>query len=158
VGGSSAPDAVDCGCRRALGALDRDRTRVGPRRARRPRHPRRRHRRQPLRLDERHQGRRRLAGPPVGGANCTPMLRPTRLLALGGLAVLALLYWKPLHNYLQTKQELHERQSEVRTLAAERRRLAQQIAAVGSGTTLVREARNLGLVKPGERLFIVRGI
>jgi len=86
------------------------------------------------------------------------MLRPTRLLALAGLAVLGLFYWKPLHNYMQTKQELRQRQTEVQELAAERRRLAQQIAAVGSGTTLVREARNLGLVKPGERLFIVRGI
>ena len=86
------------------------------------------------------------------------MLRPTRLLALGGIVLLGLLYWKPLHTYLSTKQELRRRQAEVSSLAAERRRLEQQIAAVGSGGTLVREARRLGLVKPGERLFIVRGI
>ena len=86
------------------------------------------------------------------------MLRPTRLLALGGVVVLALLYWKPVHAYLRTEQELRARQVEVRALASERRKLAQQIAAVGSGPTLVREARRLGLVKPGERLFIVRGI
>ena len=86
------------------------------------------------------------------------MLRPTRLLALGGLVLIGLLYWKPLHTYVRTQHELRQRQSEVSQLAAERRQLAQQLNAVGSGATLVREARRLGLVKPGERLFIVRGI
>ena len=86
------------------------------------------------------------------------MLRPTRLLALGGIAVLALLYWKPLHTYLRTKHELTVRRADVSSLAAERQRLEQQIATVGTGGALVREARRLGLVKPGERLFIVRGI
>jgi cell division protein FtsB len=86
------------------------------------------------------------------------MLRPTRLLALGGIALLAFLYWKPVHTYLHTRQQLHDRQAEVAALAAERRDLERQIAAVGSGGALVREARRLGLVKPGERLFIVRGI
>jgi cell division protein FtsB len=86
------------------------------------------------------------------------MFRPTRLLAFGGVIVLALLYWKPLHSYMDTKHELEQRQQQVRGLAAERRRLQQQIAAVGSGSTLVLEARRLDLVKPGERLFIVRGI
>jgi cell division protein FtsB len=86
------------------------------------------------------------------------MFRPTRVLALGGVVVLALLYWKPLHSFLQTKHELEQRRAQVRGLVAERRRLQQQIAAVGSGATLVLEARRLDLVKPGERLFIVRGI
>jgi len=86
------------------------------------------------------------------------MFRPTRLLAFGGVIVLALLYWKPLHSYVQTKHELEQRQAQVRDLAAQRRSLQQQIAAVGSGSTLVLEARRLDLVKPGERLFIVRGI
>jgi len=86
------------------------------------------------------------------------MLRPTRLLAFGGIVLLGVFYWKPVRAYLQTKQELHARQLEVSGLASERRKLTQQIAAVGSGPTLVREARRLGLVKPGERLFIVRGI
>jgi len=86
------------------------------------------------------------------------MLRPARLLALGGVVLLGLLYWKPVHTYLGTKDELRRRQGEVGQLAVERRQLERQIAAVGSGGALVREARRLGLVKPGERLFIVRGI
>jgi hypothetical protein len=86
------------------------------------------------------------------------MLRPSRLLALGGLALLGLLYWKPLHTYLSTRDELQRRQAEVASLARQRRELSQQLASVGTGGALVREARGLGLVKPGERLFIVRGI
>jgi hypothetical protein len=86
------------------------------------------------------------------------MLRPSRLLALGGLALLGLLYWKPLHTYLSTRDELQHRQAEVASLARQRRELSQQLASVGTGGALVREARGLGLVKPGERLFIVRGI
>jgi cell division protein FtsB len=86
------------------------------------------------------------------------MLRPTRLLAFAGLVLIGLLYWKPLHTYMKTKQELQQRQVSVSSLAAQRRQLTQQLAAVGTGGTLVREARRLGLVKPGERLFIVRGI
>ena len=86
------------------------------------------------------------------------MLRPTRLLAFAGLVLIGLLYWKPLHTYFKTQHELHQRQAEVANLAAQRRLLAQQVASVGKGGTLVREARRLGLVKPGERLFIVRGI
>ena len=68
------------------------------------------------------------------------------------------LYWTPVHTYLKTQQELQQRQSEVSNLATERRQLKEQLAAVGTGGALVREARRLGLVKPGERLFIVRGI
>jgi cell division protein FtsB len=87
-----------------------------------------------------------------------PRLRPTRLLALGGLVLVAFLYWKPIHTYLQTKRELQQRQVEVRTLQAQKRQLTKRIETSASGDALVREARRLGLVKPGERLFIVKGI
>ncbi|MBV8079664.1 MAG: septum formation initiator family protein [Actinobacteria bacterium] len=86
------------------------------------------------------------------------MLRPSRLLALGGIVLLGLLYWKPMHTYFQTKHELQQRQAQVAALAHEHKQLQDQIDSVASGATLVAEARRLGLVKPGERLFIVRGI
>jgi cell division protein FtsB len=86
------------------------------------------------------------------------MLRPTRLLALGGIALIGFLYWKPIKTYFQTKQELERRQTEVADLRAQKRRLEQRIATSLSGEGLVREARRLGLVQPGERLFIVKGI
>ena len=86
------------------------------------------------------------------------MLRPTRLLAIGGILLLGFLYWKPIHTYMSTRQELQQRQLDVSTMRAQRRQLEAQLRSVDSGGTLVAEARRLGLVKPGERLFIVRGI
>ena len=86
------------------------------------------------------------------------MLRPTRLLALGGLVLIALLYWKPLRTYEHTHAVLNGREADVSHLQQEQRALEQRLASVGTGDELIREARRLGLVKPGEQLFIVRGI
>jgi cell division protein FtsB len=85
-------------------------------------------------------------------------LRPTRLLALGGLVLVAFLYWRPAHAYFETKKTLDARHAEVQSLRAEQTRLQKRLAQVGTKEQLVREARRLGLVKPGERLFIVKGI
>jgi cell division protein FtsB len=86
------------------------------------------------------------------------MLRPTRVLALGGLVLVAFLYWKPTRTYVRTKHDLERRQAQVAELRQERARLVARIATSQSGEALVREARRLGLIKPGERLFIVKGI
>ncbi len=86
------------------------------------------------------------------------MLRPARLLALGGLILIGLLYWKPVHSYEHTSAQLANRDAQVSRLRAEQRQLKLRLATVGSGPELVREARRLGFVKPGEQLFIVRGI
>ena len=85
-------------------------------------------------------------------------LRATRLLALGGIVLLGFLYWKPLHTYESAKHQLQARRADVRSLRAEKAGLEKQIAAAGSPEELAREARRLGMVKPGEQLFIVRGI
>ena len=87
-----------------------------------------------------------------------PRLRPTRLLAIGGIALVAFLYWKPLHTYLHTKSALQSRTAEVHALQVEKKRLQARIAAADTGEQLLREARRMGLVKPNEQLFIVRGI
>ena len=85
-------------------------------------------------------------------------LGPTRLLAAGGLTLIAFLYWKPLHTYAHTRSVLDRRQADVARLEAEQQQLKHRLANVGTGDDLIREARRMGLVKPGERLFIVRGI
>jgi hypothetical protein len=85
-------------------------------------------------------------------------LRPTRLLALATLAAIAVLYWHPLTAYEHTSALLRSREGQVSALQSEARQLQTRVASVGSGEGLVREARRLGFVKPGEQLFIVRGI
>ncbi len=86
------------------------------------------------------------------------MLRPTRLLAIAGLVLVGVLYWKPIRSYEHTRAVLQNREAQVSRLEAEQRQLKGRIATVGTGQELVREARRLGFVKPGEQLFIVRGI
>ena len=86
------------------------------------------------------------------------MVRPTHLLAVGGVAVAVLLYWKPIRNYEHVHATLASRESEVSQLEQEKAQLQTRLASVDSGQMLVQEARRLGLVKPGEQLFIVRGI
>ena len=81
-----------------------------------------------------------------------------RWLGVGALCLIGLLYYRPLHTYLSTRHTLVERSAEVTTLQDERRKLERQLADSTSDSALVREARRLGLVKPGERLFIVKGI
>ena len=46
----------------------------------------------------------------------------------------------------------------MRRLRAEQLQLQRLVAASTSDAALAREARRLGLVRPGERLFIVKGI
>jgi cell division protein FtsB len=86
------------------------------------------------------------------------VLRPTRLLALAGLLLVGVLYWKPLHSYRHTHAVLLRRDAQVAQLEQQQRQLKARLATVGTGPELLREARRLGFVKPGEQLFIVRGI
>jgi cell division protein FtsB len=86
------------------------------------------------------------------------VLRPTRLLALAGLLLVGVLYWKPIHSYETTHATLERREAQVSRLEAEQSQLKARLATVGTGPELLREARRLGFVKPGEQLFIVRGI
>ena len=60
--------------------------------------------------------------------------------------------------YVETKRSLQGRTAEVAQLTSRKRDLEERLFEIRSGSTLVRGARRLGLVKPGEQLFIVRGI
>jgi len=81
-----------------------------------------------------------------------------RWLAVGAILLVALLYARPLRSYLSTKNQLAQRAADVRALEAEKRDLQHQLADASTPEALQREARRLGLVRPGERLFIVKGI
>ena len=72
--------------------------------------------------------------------------------------VMAFLYYRPISSYLQTRSELGARRAQVVALRAEKARLERRLARTTSDAALAREARRIGYVKPGERLFIVKGI
>lgn len=84
-------------------------------------------------------------------------------LIVRGLIVLAVglvlfLYYRPVKSYLDTSQELSERQAEVRQLRAEQRTLQRKLALTATKEELQREARRIGYVQPGERLYIVKNV
>jgi cell division protein FtsB len=81
-----------------------------------------------------------------------------RLVALGVAVLLALLYYRPVRTYVTTRHTLEQRTAEVHALAARKQQLEQRLSEIEQGSSLVRGARRLGLVKPGEHLFIVQGI
>ena len=77
---------------------------------------------------------------------------------MGVVLFIAFLYSQPLRSYLSTRDALEKRSDEVRLLRAQKQRLERRLEDGDTPAALVREARRLGYVKPGERLFIVKGI
>jgi len=95
-------------------------------------------------------GRRRRRGP--------KWRSPRIWIAVVAVLVVGVLYYKPARTYLRTRDALSDRAAEVQKLRAQHAKLERLVAASTSDAELAREARRLGLVKPGEQLFIVRGI
>ena len=77
---------------------------------------------------------------------------------LATAVVVAFLYYQPLSSYLETRSALNERAAEVAVLRQERDRLQVRLERSSTIEALAREARQLRLVRPGERLFIVKGV
>jgi cell division protein FtsB len=77
---------------------------------------------------------------------------------VGALVLVGLLYYRPVHNYLDRRSAVADRRAEVALLAEENETLTRRLRYVESEAAIAREARRLGYVKPGERLFIVKGI
>jgi cell division protein FtsB len=73
------------------------------------------------------------------------------------LGVLAL-YVNPARSWWSTKQESTQRGAEVSALEAENERLRDRRAELKDPRRLEEEARGLGMVRPGERAFVVEGL
>ena len=81
-----------------------------------------------------------------------------RWLGVATLAFIAFLYSQPLRSYLSTRDALEQQSEQVRVLRAQKARLERRLADSDTPQAVTREARRLGYVEPGERLFIVKGI
>jgi cell division protein FtsB len=75
-----------------------------------------------------------------------------------GACLTGVLYYGPVKSYIATSRQLADRRAEVKALAKEKAELEQRLAISGTGPALLAEARRLGYVRPGEHLFIVRGV
>ncbi len=85
-------------------------------------------------------------------------LRLGVLLPILVLALVGFLTYRPLSTYLETRNALEARRAEVASLRAEKANVEARVARSTSLDALAREARHIGRVRPGEQLFIVKGI
>ena len=73
------------------------------------------------------------------------------------LGVIAL-YINPARTYLAARGEAEQRRAEVAELQREHDRLKARRDQLRDPRQLEREARRLGMVKPGERAYVVNGL
>jgi cell division protein FtsB len=81
-----------------------------------------------------------------------------RWLAVGAILLVGLLYYRPLRSWIETRHALDARRAQVHALEVEKATLVRRLTLSTSAAELAREARRLGYVHPGEKLFIVKGI
>jgi cell division protein FtsB len=72
--------------------------------------------------------------------------------------LLIYLYINPLRTYLSTWHEATTQRNEVSRLSREHDQLVRRERALSSPGSIETEARRLGMVKPDERAYIVRGL
>jgi len=81
-----------------------------------------------------------------------------RWLAAGVLCAIAVAYVQPVRAYLGAKEEVGKRRAELGALMRRQNALQTRLALAGTDAFVEQEARRLGLVRSGERLFVVQGI
>ena len=85
--------------------------------------------------------------------------RRLRLLwTIGIVGIAVYLYYRPIASYVETRNDLTTRRAEVESLQLVRAELELRLVNSTSVESLEREARRINYVKPGERLFVVKGI
>jgi hypothetical protein len=83
------------------------------------------------------------------------LARVALLVVLGGIL---LLYVGPLHSYWQTWHEARAKRADVGRLKAEHDRLLARRRQLREPASLMREARRLGMVRQGERAFVIENL
>lgn len=74
------------------------------------------------------------------------------------LALVIYLYIGPARTWVSTWQEARQKRGEVAVLRAENERLRERRDELKRASALEREARRLGMVKAGERAYVVEGL
>lgn len=81
-----------------------------------------------------------------------------RFVVLGVCVLVVLLYLRPLAAILSARGEATARQVELTKLQREHDLLTKRGEALKNPAALEREARSLGMVRPGEKAYVVNGL
>ena len=84
--------------------------------------------------------------------------RVGRVALLLVLGLILLLYVGPARSFVSTWRESRAKRADIHRLEAENRRLQSRRRALDDPRTLEAEARRLGMVRPGERAFVIQGL
>ena len=84
--------------------------------------------------------------------------RVGRWALIGVFAGIVYLYVGPARTWIATYGEAAAKRREVAALKSEQRRLLARREALRTPAALEREARRLGMVRAGERAFVVQGL
>jgi cell division protein FtsB len=84
--------------------------------------------------------------------------RVGRVALLGTLVVILLLYLSPLTRWLQQSGTDRRQHQELRDLQQENRELKRRAATLKTPGALEREARRLGMVRQGERAYVIENL
>jgi cell division protein FtsB len=105
---------------------------------------------------------RRPPRPPAGGLGAAALRvrwdRVGRVALLLLLVVVAALYVGPARSLLSAWQDSNEKQAQVRELEREHDALVKRARALRDPLVVEAEARRLGMVRPGERPYVVSGL
>jgi cell division protein FtsB len=74
---------------------------------------------------------------------------------LGTLGVILLLYISPAKHWIEQSGTANAQRQELEELSAENERLKQRAAELRDPAALEREARRLGMVRVGERAYVI---
>jgi cell division protein FtsB len=74
------------------------------------------------------------------------------------LGVIVLLYISPAKHWIEQSRTYDEQHSELRDLTRQNRTLKQQVKTLATPGALEREARRLGMVKVGERAYVIENL
>lgn len=96
-----------------------------------------------------------VAGAGARGIRWDRVSRVGLLVVLVGIVAL---YVGPARSYVSTWKEAKAKRAEVQRLQRDNARLRERRAALSDPKALEREARRLGMVRPGERAYVVKGL
>jgi cell division protein FtsB len=81
-----------------------------------------------------------------------------RLALLATLIVILLLYVSPAKHWLQQSSTAGAQREELQELTQENRQLKQRVHSLRDPGALEQEARRLGMVRQGERAYVIEGL
>ena len=81
-----------------------------------------------------------------------------RLALLGTLIVILMLYISPAKHWLQQSSTASEQRQELRDLTQENEQLKNRVHALKDPGALEQEARRMGMVRQGERAYVIEGL